>query len=82
MPLNNAIRNKIEEVIESHEQDEDDFGHLQIEDVIDDLNFIIECCSVRGPVYEECVKQINKMYNDDVIDFDDKNYIISQLYSK
>jgi hypothetical protein len=82
MPLSKAIKDRIVEVIESHEQDEIDLGTVHVEDIIDDLNFIIECCNVQAPVYEECVRQVNKMYDDCVIDTEDRDYIISQLYSK
>jgi hypothetical protein len=81
MPLNKAIKDKIDEVISNHENDELDLGYIQIDDIIDDLNFIIESCNVKDPVYTECVKQLERLCREGIIDVDDKNYAISQLYS-
>lgn len=81
MPLNKAIKDKIEEVVENFIHDELDFGFVQIDDIIDDFNFIIEHCSVKAPVYVECVKQLEKLSEDGIIDPDDKDYAISQLSS-
>jgi hypothetical protein len=81
MPLNKAIKDKIEEVVENFIHDELDFGFVHIDDIIDDFNFIIEYCSVKAPVYVECVKQLEKLSEDGIIDPDDKDYAISQLSS-
>jgi hypothetical protein len=81
MPLNKAIKDKIEEVVENYIHDELDYGFVQIDDIIDDLNFIIECSLVKDPVHEECVKQLIRLYDECVIDSDDKDYAISQLCS-
>jgi len=81
MPLNKAIKDKIEEVVENFIHDELDLGFVQIDDIIDDFNFIIEYCSVKAPVYEECIKQLEYLSNEGVIDPDDRDYAISQLSS-
>jgi hypothetical protein len=81
MPLNKAIKDRIQEVIHHYEQDELDLGYTLIDDIIDDLNFIIENSPTKAPVYIECVKQLEKMYEDGIIDPDDKDYAISQLSS-
>jgi len=81
MPLNKAIKDKIEEVVENYIHDELDYGFVQIDDIIDDLNFIIECSLVKDPVHEECVKQLIRLYDEGIIDLDDKDYAISQLCS-
>jgi len=38
MPLNKAIKDKIEEVVENFIHDELDLGFVQIDDIIDDFN--------------------------------------------
>jgi hypothetical protein len=81
MPLNKVIKNRIEEVITNHEHDELDFGFVMIDDIIDDLNYIINSCPVRGPVYTECVEQLERLSEEGIIDPDDKDYAISQLFS-
>jgi hypothetical protein len=82
MPLLKAIKDRIEDIVESYIQDEIDLGHIQIDDIIDDLNFVIENCNVKELAYTECVKQLQYLYNESIIDSDDKDYAISQLYSK
>ena len=81
MPLNKAIKDRIEEVVDCYIQDELDLGFNQIEDLIDDLNFILENCTVKAPVYAECVKQLERLFDEGIIDTDDKDYAISQLYT-
>jgi septation ring formation regulator EzrA len=81
MPLNKAIKDRIEEVARNYELEELDLGSVEINDLIDDFNFIIDSCSNKPPVYTECVKQLERLGNDGVIDLDDKNYAISQLFS-
>jgi hypothetical protein len=81
MPLNKAIKDKIVEVVENFTHDELDLGFVQIDDIIDDLNFILDSCSVKAPVYVECVKQLERLCNDGIIDPDDKDYAINHLCS-
>jgi len=81
MPLNRAIKDRIEEVICNHEQDEFDLGFIQIDDIIDDLNFIIDSCPTKALVYAECVRQLEHLSEEGIIDPDDKDYAISQLSS-
>jgi len=81
MPLNKAIKDKIEEVVENYIHEELDFGIVQIDDLIDDLNFILVNCTLKAPVYVECIKQLERLSDEGIIDSDDKDYAISQLYS-
>jgi len=53
----------------------------QIDDLIDDLNFILDNCTLKAPVYVECIKQLERLSDEGIIDSDDKDYAISQLYS-
>jgi hypothetical protein len=81
MLINKAVKEKIKEVIENYERDELDYGFILIDDVIDDLNFIIDKCTVKKSVYIECVKQLNRLSDEGIIEPEDKDYAISQLYS-
>lgn len=81
MPLNKAIKDRIVEVVENFIQDELVLEHIQIDDIIDDLNFILDSCLIKAPVYVECIKQLERLCNDGIIDPDDKDYAISQLSS-
>jgi hypothetical protein len=81
MPLNKAIKDRIVEVVENFIQDELVLEHIQIDDIIDDLNFILDSCLIKAPVYVECIKQLERLCNDGIINPDDKDYAISQLSS-
>ena len=81
MPLNKAIKDRIVEVVENFIQDELDLGYIQIDDIIDDLNFILDSCLIKAPVYVECIKQLERLYDEGIIDSDDRDYAISQLSS-
>jgi hypothetical protein len=78
--INDVFKEEVEHIIAEHKFDELYYGGLIVEDIIDDLNFVISKCPVKEELIEICVKQIKDLYEEGIIDCEDRDYIISQLY--